>query len=347
MTHLLAMLFAAALPAWLPTLPQEPAPGTTTTAAPAYDPLRLPSDALPEPLLLEVQDGNRDRKLPLCVYLPTAPAAAPVILFSHGLGGSCRNNAHMGQHWSARGYVVVAMQHPGSDTSVWREARVGERRQAMQRAASGQNLKLRGEDTGAVLDQLAVWHRTGDHALHGRLDLEHVAMSGHSFGAVTTQLVGGQWVPLFGNRFTDARIDAALALSPSAPRRGEAKVAFEPVKIPWLLMTGTEDLSPIGDIDLADRLAVYPALPTTIDRYELVLDGADHGAFGDRSARRGEHNPNHPRVMLALSTAFFDANLRGDAAARAWLHGDGPKGLLEAADRWQFATAAAPEPVLR
>jgi hypothetical protein len=98
---------------------------------------------------------------------------------------------------------------------------------------------------------------------------------------------------------------------------------------------------------VADRLAVYPALPATIDRYELVLDGADHGAFGDRSARRGKHNPNHPRVMLALSTAFFDANLRADAAARAWLHGDGARSLLEPGDRWHFATATPPEPARR
>jgi predicted dienelactone hydrolase len=342
MTHLLAIVFSTALL----TAQQEPSP-TTTAPTEAYDPLRLPTAELPEPLSLEVHDGNRDRRLPLRVYLPTTTTAAPVVLFSHGLGGSCQNNAHMGRHWSARGYVVVAMQHPGSDTSVWREARLGERRQAMQRAASGENLKLRGEDVAAVLDQLAVWHGSRDHALHGRLDLEHVAMSGHSFGAVTTQLVGGQWLPLFGNRFTEPRIDAALALSPSAPRRGAAKTAFETVRIPWLLMTGTEDVSPIGDIDVEDRLAVYPALPAGIDRYELVLDGADHGAFGDRSARRGEHNPNHPRVMLALSTAFFDANLRGCTAAREWLHGNGPKSLLETGDRWQFATAAAAEPARR
>lgn len=345
MTKLLAIVFSNALLAGAQAPTQEPAP--TSAAAAAYDPLQLPTAALPEPLSLEVVDGNRERKLPLRVYLPSTPAPAPVVLFSHGLGGSCKNNAHMGHHWSARGYVVVAMQHPGSDESVWREVRLGERMQAMQRAASGQNLKLRGEDVAAVLDQLAVWHGTGDHALHGRLDLEHIAMSGHSFGAVTTQLVGGQWVPLFGNRFTDVRIDAALALSPSAPKRGGAKAAFEPVRIPWLLMTGTEDSSPIADLEPEDRLAVYPALPTTIDRYELVLDGADHGAFGDRSARRGKHNQNHPRVMLALSTAFFDANLRGDAAARAWLHGDGARSLLEPGDRWQFAAAAGPESTRR
>jgi hypothetical protein len=40
-------------------------------------------------------------------------------------------------------------------------------------------------------------------------------------------------------------------------------------------------------------------------------------------------------VILALSTAFWDAFLREDDDARAWLDGDGPRTLLEADDRWQ------------
>jgi hypothetical protein len=38
----------------------------------------------------------------------------------------------------------------------------------------------------------------------------------------------------------------------------------------------------------------------------------------------GDHeprNPNHHRVILALSTAFWDAYLRNDASALAWLNG--------------------------
>jgi len=41
-------------------------------------------------------------------------------------------------------------------------------------------------------------------------------------------------------------------------------------------------------------------------------------------------------VILALSTAFWDAHLRGDAPARAWLHGAGPRSILEEQDRWQM-----------
>ncbi len=108
------------------------------------------------------------------------------------------------------------------------------------------------------------------------------------------------------------------------------------MSIPWMLMTGTEDVSPIGDQDAASRQAVYPALPPG-DKYELVLDGAKHSVFTDGAlpGDRGRRNPNHHPAILALSTAFLDAYLRADADALAWLQGDGPRSVLEEADRWQ------------
>jgi len=237
------------------------------------------------------------------------------------------------------------MQHAGSDESVWKDTKARERYAALQKAASGENLLLRCADVKAVLDQLATWHATTDHPLRERLDLEHVGMCGHSFGAVTTQAVSGQSMPVVGARFTDPRIDAALPMSPSKPRAGDVGKAFGSVRIPWLLMTGTEDVSPIGDIDVADRLAVYPALPSSIDRFELVLDGAQHSVFGER-AIGGERaiKEQHHRTILALSTAFWDAYLRGDEAAKQWLCGDAARTALSEGDRWQHAAAGSATP---
>ena len=91
---------------------------------------------------------------------------------------------------------------------------------------------------------------------------------------------------------------------------------------------------------VASRLAVYPALPATIDRYELVLHDAEHSVFTERAlpGDREPRNPNHHRVILALSTAFWDCHLRGDEAAKAWLQGPDAKAVLEQEDRWQLAT---------
>lgn len=309
--------------------------GPAAAAPGGYDPLALPA-AAPSTLDLSFNDTARQRELPLQVYLPAAAAPAPVLVFSHGLGGSRRNNAYLGRHWAARGYAVVHLQHPGSDTAVWQESAPTERRRTLRQAASARNLLLRIQDVRALLDQLERWNATRGHPLAGRLDLARVGMSGHSFGAITTQAVSGETFASGRHTPADPRIKAALAFSPSSPRRGSAEAAFGQVAIPWLLMTGTRDVAAIGNIDLASRLSVYPALPPG-GKYELVLDGAEHSAFGDRPlpGESGQRNPNHHRAILAISTAFWDAWLKGDPAARAWLEGSGPRTVLEAGDRWQ------------
>jgi predicted dienelactone hydrolase len=300
-----------------------------------YDPLAVPAAALAPPRDFTIRDAARQRDIPIRVYLPATIAAAPVVLFSHGLGGSRENNAFLGNHWAARGYLVVAMQHAGSDEQVLAGARPLQRIAALKRAASAQNLLLRLADVHAVLDELTKWQSLRGHPLRGRLDLNHIGMSGHSFGAVTTQGISGESFPVMGTRNTDPRITASVILSPSAPHGGDAKGAFATVTVPWLLMTGTEDVAAVGDATLADRLAVYPALPAG-RKYEVVLDGAEHMAFGDSPERgRGARNPAHHPAIQALSTAFWDATLKNDAAAKAWLDGDGPRTVLQPRDKWQ------------
>lgn len=302
----------------------------------AYDPLAVPDAFQVRTADLDVVDDGRRRKIPVRVYFPPEQAAAPVVLFSHGLGGSRENNPYLGKHWSARGYVVVVLQHPGSDESVWKDQPPLQRLAAMKNAANLQNTLLRLKDVPVVIDQLERWNAAKDSPLHARLNLKQIGMSGHSFGAVTTQGVSGQRTPFGQALATDPRIRAALAMSPSSPRTGDPKQAFGGVMIPWLLMTGTNDTAIIGGADVASRLAVYPALPPG-DKYELVLDGAEHEAFGDRDlpATKSKRNPNHHRAILAISTAFWDAFLLQKKQARDWLDGKGPATVLEPKDRWQ------------
>ncbi len=330
----LALLACAVLLARIALCQTEAPP--RPTAAGAYDPLAVDEKTI-ETLDLIVHDAARDRDIPVLVYLPESADPQPGVLFSHGLGGTRKGSTYLGKHWAARGYVAVFTQHPGSDDSVWRDLPLRERMAAMNAAASAENFALRVKDIPAVLDALEAWNVSPDHALSGRLDTEHVAMTGHSFGAVTTQAVSGQSFPGVGQRLTDSRIDAAIPFSPSSPRAPrDLSEAFGSVAIPWMLMTGTEDVSPIGDQDVASRLAVFPALPPG-DKYELVLDGARHSVFADGRlpGDRGQRDPNHHRAILALSTAFLDAYLREDPDALAWLQGDGPRTVLKEADRWQ------------
>jgi predicted dienelactone hydrolase len=335
---------AAVLIAMTGALAERSCTASGAEAATHYDPLAVPdhvAGSSTRVIDLDVADGDRDRTIPIRVHLPTAPADVaepfPVVLFSHGLGGSRAGPRFLAEHWSARGYVAVFLQHPGSDTAVWRDEQPGRRMAAMQSAASLENFQLRVRDVPRVLDQLEAWNRAADHPLAGRLELGDVGMSGHSFGAQTTQAVSGQSYPLIGRRFTDDRIKAAVIMSPGSPQgRRDPRGAFADVTIPWMLMTGTKDAALIGGQSVESRLAVFPALPPG-GKYELVLHDAEHSVFSDRPlpGDREPRNPAHHRAILALSTAFWDAMLLDDPAARAWLDGDGPQQLLDEDDRWQ------------
>ena len=308
--------------------------GSPRSDAP-YDPLLIPKYQ-PEQSDMAVRDEKRSREIPIRIYLPKEKTAAPVILFSHGLGGSREGSAYLGKHWALRGYAVVFLQHPGSDDSVWKDQPPRERMQAMRQAADLENFLLRVDDVRAVLDQLDRWNRSAGSPLSGRLDMKRIGMSGHSFGAVTTQAVSGQRF-VRGTGLTDARIKAAVIMSPSGARRGgDPAQAFGGVKIPWMLLTGTKDTAAIGDVDVANRLTVFPALPAG-GKYELVLYNAEHSAFTERPlpGNSQPRNPNHHRSILALTTAFWDVYLRNDPDARKWLDGDGARKILDKDDRWQ------------
>ncbi len=69
-------------------------------------------------LRLEPVDEQRERAVPIKVYHGQIDSPQPVILFSHGLGGSRENNKFLGHPWAAAGFVAVFIQHTGSDDEV-------------------------------------------------------------------------------------------------------------------------------------------------------------------------------------------------------------------------------------
>ena len=135
------------------------------------------------------------------------------------------------------------LQHPGSDESVWKNARPLARMAALQKAASAENFLLRVEDVPAVLDQLESWNKSKDHELAGRLDVEHVGMSGHSFGALV--------VP---NQEPPAAPEKVAELRAKAEKQEQAKRYNEYVKTL---------------IELAD------AVPDAAERVDYLIKAAD------------------------------------------------------------------------
>jgi len=313
------------------------------TGAPAASPLiaaetQRDAGAGVETWLFDPVDAVRERAVPVKVFRNEDEAPQPVVVFSHGLGGSRENNSYLGEHWAAAGYTAVFVQHPGSDESVWRDAPLVRRMAAMREAANATAWRDRIDDVPFVLDRLEEWNADPEHPLHARLDLSRIGMSGHSFGARTTQALMGQSFP-GGLSFAEPRLSAFLLLSPSIPGRRDPATAFGSVEAPVLCMTGTLDDSPLDPSTTPEsRLEVYRALPQG-DKYELLLEGAHHFAFGDGPVLdRGERLPHHHPAILALSTRFWDAYLKGDGEARAWLRSDraASESGLAAEDRWQW-----------
>jgi predicted dienelactone hydrolase len=294
----------------------------------------------------EWTDAARGRTVPVRVRTPRdGDAPLPVIIHSHGLGGSREGGAAWGEHWASHGYLVIHVQHPGSDEQLW-QAKAGDAAGAMKAllaGANGRQLAARVQDVRFVLDEAARRKAAGDPAFR-TADLTRVGMSGHSFGAQTTLALAGQ---RFGRipgiaPFFEPRIGAALALSPNARGRGEdLDVRFGSIQVPFLSITGTRDGDVIGDgTTPASRTRPFEHMNPP-GKYLAVFDGGDHRVFGGQRMR-GTPSGGDARIQAgtkALTLAFWDAHLRGDRRAREWLESGGPRGILGPADRFETKPA--------
>ncbi len=285
-------------------------------------------------VLQDWQDAERSRKIPVKIYLPTSGTAPyPVVIFSHGLGGSREAAQYLGEYWSAHGYVGLFVQHAGSDTGVWQSSAAGGRQAILQQlktAANGKNLLDRTNDIKFVLDQLEKRNQN-DSVLKNQLDLRRIALAGHSFGAGTTLAVAGQSFGGLGKGFdmSDPRVKAALYLCP--PIMGGKSGAgqnYSNIQIPGMLLTGTEDASPISDTKPADRRIPFDGIKSP-HQYLVNFVGADHSVFGGRAFRSSKEGDDkfHEQIDV-VTTKFLDATLKGDRSASQWLDKGGIESFL-------------------
>lgn len=292
------------------------------------------------PGLLRVQvsletwhDPARNRDVPIKHYLPEGVGKAPVILFSHGLGGSREAGESWLMHWATHGYQGMALQHAGSDSALLQGGPMA-MRQAMRGAMNGEQLQARLADVRFVLDEMGRRAAANDPAWAGT-DLTRIGLAGHSFGAVTTQAMAGERLAL-GPSVDDPRIRAFIALSPSA-RGGETllNARFADLQRPFFSITGTRDDGiGIGDISAANRTLPYRHMPPG-DKYLLVLEGATHMHFSGQKIRMVRTPVAVENAVKAASLAFWDAQLKGDQSARTWLQ-QHFAATLAPADRWEF-----------
>jgi dienelactone hydrolase len=270
----------------------------------------------------EWHDPNRNRTVPVKIYSPTTTTnGLPIIIYSHGLGGSREGYEYLGQFWAAHGYISVHLQHPGSDEAVWQDAGLGRRMTAMRQAAAQPRHALnRVQDVSFAIDELARLNATNS-VWRGKLDLDRIGVAGHSFGAHTTLTIAGAVYSGWGElTLADSRVKAAIPMSAPVPaNQSRLDASFAGVKIPFLHMTGTKDDSPIGDTKAAERRLPFDHCRNS-DQYLITFTDGDHAIFGGRERRiGGRKDAEFQRLICQSSLAFWDAYLRDDAEAKQWL----------------------------
>ena len=294
-------------------------------------------------------DASRSRDVPVRINRPAdVNGPQPVILLSHGLGGSRAAMTYAAQQWCSAGYVVIALQHPGSDESVWQGVPPMQRMAALKSAMTAEQFVARCRDVSFAIDHLTEMSKPGK-PFENQVDLDHIGIAGHSFGAQTVQAIIGQRASGAAAHLlpsmADRRITAAIAFSPAFKQAaGDAQTAFSEVSVPCFHFTGTNDITPIREVSPAERRTPYDAIDAD-GQYLMTFTDADHAVFSGSSRSGSAAFTDHVHALIDdSSTAFWDAYLRGSNHARQWLKHSCPAELAPAGtfERKDRAAGTAP-----
>ena len=287
------------------------------TAASAL-PLRADEPQAFDTLELDWADDRRQRPVPVRLYLPQSRKPVPLVVFSHGIGGSRRGYSWLGQHFAGQGIASLHLQHVGSDRQLWAGGSIFNIIGRLQDAAQEGEAIARAEDLRFALDTLLA----GD--LAPRLDTTRIVAAGHSYGANTTLLASGARVEREGRvvPLRDERVRAAIVISaPPFYGESEPRKILQTVTVPSLHVTCTEDIIRIPGYysGLDDRVAVFDATGSA-RKWLAVYEGGSHSMFTDRGGTGGATlNPQVKEATRALAVAFVRGVFDGDEAGlRLW-----------------------------
>ncbi len=306
-----------------------------------------------------IRDEVRGKDLELRVRIPTGdgkPAAAPLegwplIVFSHGAGGSRDAFPDLLEFCASHGYASIAMTHSDSIKLKRREAAGGggggggggglrelATPEAREQLRNSVNLGERVGDCKLVVDRLsdisAAVAKVGGPAF--AIDLHRLAIAGHSAGAFTTQLVAGvkargRGIGERGLGLTsigDDRFRAAIIISgQGTTSRVLSTDSWSDIKIPILVIGGSLDSSPanMGRETPESRRHSFEFSRGVAKggppAYLIYIEGATHSAYAGKAtaALLGENGVTDVRqiqdAVASASMLFLDAHLRASAAA--------------------------------
>jgi predicted dienelactone hydrolase len=188
---------------------------------------------------------------------PVRQGRFPVVIFSHGNGGSRHQNTFWCDYLASHGYIVVSADHTGNA----RMTIIDGKPVLFQASERNNSAKDRPRDVSFLLDQMIAWDRGGDKRLAGRIDTARAAAAGMSFGSFTSHWVAD----------LDPRFKAIVAMS-GAPE------THTNLTVPTLRMLGTEDrtLGERGNKMIRDRHAAH-----TGPAFLIEMKDGGHYSFTD------------------------------------------------------------------
>jgi predicted dienelactone hydrolase len=240
--------------------------------------------------------GGRD----VAYWKPSGPVPVegyPLIVFSHGFGGSSTQSTFLMEAMANAGYLVLAPDHadarkswyPGSFLLgfVFNRPEEPFRKEA---EWSDATYRDRRDDIEAILD--GVFEAK---AVAGvPVDLKRVGLAGHSLGGYTVLGLAGAWPS-----WKDPRVKAVLALSPYCSPY-VLKGDLGRLGIPVMYQGGTRD--PGVTPTVRKEGGAFDA--SSSPKFYVEFDGAGHLAWTDLSKR-------YHALIARTSVAFFDRYLKG------------------------------------
>lgn len=255
-------------------------------------------------------DDARDKALPLRVSHPLGKGPYPLVLFSHAVAGTKDDYDKLIASWVSHGYVVIQPDH--SDSPNLEGALTG--------TDAIRDWRSRPLDMKLILDSLDEIARLAPE-LSGKIDSERVAAAGAYIGAGTANLLLGTHVYTEGEdaapeTFEDARVDAAIALSPAGLGQGMTEDSWLAVKRPMLVVTGSRDVSKRTGNGAEWRTDPF-RLAAAGDKHLLWIEDleASYGGLADDAAPISDLLEQ----LRAATLSFLDATLKAAPEAITYL----------------------------
>ena len=262
-------------------------------------------------------DSARERPVPVRLYWPQQSAAqgtVPLVVVSHGIGGSRRGYSYLGQYFARHGMASLHLQHVGSDRALWSGnplSLIGRLRDAAQESEAANRARDLSFALGQLLDQTEFGMR---------IDRQRIAAAGHSYGANTVMLAIGAQVSREGMPLPlrDLRLKAAVLLS-APPFYGEGSMVdiLRGISLPTLHVTATGDVIRIPGYfsPASDRVAVFDAMGGS-SKALAVFEGGSHNIFSDRQGSGGAAlNAKVKAATQTLAMAFLQSVFQSDDRA--------------------------------